>query len=553
MRNVTARIAGITRIAAFTACALAGASASGQLELHEVTGRQFGYFGRVIANVGDVNGDGIDDLVVGQPGYDFKTANMSGRVHVVNGRTGTRIRIDDPLPATSEYFGRAVAAVGDVDGDQVPDYVVGAPYSDAGRGSVSVLSGASGALIWSVTGSAADEGFGWIVGGAGDLDGDGLAEVLVSRTAVNQVDVYTSSGVLLDNLSGQSDSAFGQSLTGLGDLDGDGSAEFAVGEPWYRDASGDTPGRVRIYSGATRTVLSASLGDRDGDRYGSSLARGDDYDGDGHDDLIVGAPEARVPGVAEEAGRVHVYSAKRDRRLWRSDGTAFRQYLGAAVARTGDVNGDGVPDYLASTYTSWYQIGFIRVFSGIDGALLLQVDGEQGGYNGFGETIAGGNWNGDALGDWAVGQSGYFDPVNNEDGVVYFFAGCPSLAVNYGAGWPGTNGVPSLDCIREPVFDERCEIRVGNSKSGLTFGLLYLGFAEANIPTSADGTLLVLPTLTIPFYVYGASTNLWGDIPDDPSLAFLDFYLQAIEADPGASEGLSFTAGLKLTIGFDLP
>jgi hypothetical protein len=100
-----------------------------------------------------------------------------------------------------------------------------------------------------------------------------------------------------------------------------------------------------------------------------------------------------------------------------------------------------------------------------------------------------------------------------------------------------------------PTIDDTCEVQIGNSKSGLTLGLLFLGTSDANLVTSAGGTLLVTPLYSLLFLVNGATTKMAGTIPDDESLAFANLYLQAIEADPGASDGFAFTPGLKLTIG----
>jgi cold shock CspA family protein len=120
---------------------------------------------------------------------------------------------------------------------------------------------------------------------------------------------------------------------------------------------------------------------------------------------------------------------------------------------------------------------------------------------------------------------------------------------NYGAGWPGTLGEPSIVSNADPELGTSITITLSNSLGADTPGLLLVGLAQANLPTSKDGTLLLVPLLWIPLLVPTSGAALSGTIPDDNSLCGLEIDLQALELDPGASKGVSFTPGLELVIG----
>jgi Tol biopolymer transport system component len=120
---------------------------------------------------------------------------------------------------------------------------------------------------------------------------------------------------------------------------------------------------------------------------------------------------------------------------------------------------------------------------------------------------------------------------------------------NYGAGFPGTLGVPSLTASANPVFGASFTIDVGNSLGATTSALLLIGLQRASIPTSAGGTLLVDLLLSMPLSLPAGGLSLPAGFPHDPALCGVTVDLQAIELDPGAAKKLSFTAGLELAPG----
>jgi Tol biopolymer transport system component len=120
---------------------------------------------------------------------------------------------------------------------------------------------------------------------------------------------------------------------------------------------------------------------------------------------------------------------------------------------------------------------------------------------------------------------------------------------NYGAGYPGTTGVPSITPSADPELGKTVTVDVGNSFGVSTFGLLFLGPQRTQIPSVWGGDLLVLPEFTVPIHLPSTGFQLSGDIVDDIFLSGTILCLQVIESDSGATHGVSFTPGLELIFG----
>jgi Tol biopolymer transport system component len=127
---------------------------------------------------------------------------------------------------------------------------------------------------------------------------------------------------------------------------------------------------------------------------------------------------------------------------------------------------------------------------------------------------------------------------------------CVAIASSYGAGWPGTLGTPTLVAGGDPVLGASLTVTISNSLGVNTPGLVLIGLAEASVVTGKGGTLLVAPLLFVPLLIHAAGEGLSGTLPSDPALCGVAVDLQALELDAGASKGMSFTAGLKLLLGF---
>jgi Tol biopolymer transport system component len=120
---------------------------------------------------------------------------------------------------------------------------------------------------------------------------------------------------------------------------------------------------------------------------------------------------------------------------------------------------------------------------------------------------------------------------------------------NYGAGFPGTLGIPTLTASANPVFGTTIDVAIGNSLGAPTVGLVLVGTAQASIPTKQGGTILVAASLLFPLPIAAGGDTLATSIPNDPALCGVSAFLQTVEFDAGAASGFSFTPGLELALG----
>lgn len=263
------------------------------------------FFGHCVAGVGDVTGDGVPDLGVGawqaEPAGD-----SSGSAYVISGADGSVVwRFDGT--ASNHRVGFSIWSAGDVDGDGLDDVIVGA----TGQTSVWVLSGVDGSVVHRLQGETLGDSFGYSVRSADDVDGDSVPDIMVGALKANGFRGYArvysgATGALLHHVigDGQTD-LYGTSIVGFGDVDGDGYGEFAVGG-FLNGGNGHESGFTRIYSGRSGAVLATLYGNSGGDWFGYALAKVGDVDLDGVPDLAIGANQDD-PG-SSNAGTVGVYS-----------------------------------------------------------------------------------------------------------------------------------------------------------------------------------------------------------------------------------------------------
>lgn len=301
------------------------------------TGQNNEQFGFAVARIGDVNDDGRPDFAVGAPLSDATGADR-GRVYVFFGRanpsTTPDVTIDSPSATQTPQFGFSVSAAGDFNGDGIDDFVVGAPYADnAGLnwGAAYVFYGSSSTSALAepdltLLSTRANEQFGWSVSDGGNFYDDGRASIVVGAPANSGASLAgaayvfrgsvspvpgpdaTADLALATSSSSGNPTAFGAAVRGVGDWDGDGDDEIAVGAPWDNSGGADA-GRVEIFFGGGAPDATADRyanGEDGDDLFGSSLADVGDVTGSSLVDLLVGAPGQSADGA--EAGRAYLWA-----------------------------------------------------------------------------------------------------------------------------------------------------------------------------------------------------------------------------------------------------
>lgn len=364
-------------------------------------------FGSAVAPLGDLDGDGVNDFVVGAPSQTGSGSGGAVQVLLMNANGTVKLsqRIASgvgggPILASGDYFGHSVALLGDVDGDGLPDIAVGADKDDTGgynRGAVHVLflnaNGTARASQKIATGTGGGppianlDRFGSSTTALGDLDGDGVTELAVGASGDDTNGAYRGAvHILFLNKNGTvkatqkiasgvgggptlaNGDEFGIGVASLGDLDGDGLAELAVGafrddtggngrgavHVLYLNANGSVKSSTKIASGVANGPVLA-----DSDYFGRSVAAIGDLDGDGVTDLAVGAYRDSTGGTSR--GAVHVL-------LLNANGTVKNatkianvtgggpallndNRFGSGVAALGDLDGDGVVDLAVGAET----------------------------------------------------------------------------------------------------------------------------------------------------------------------------------------------------------
>jgi hypothetical protein len=339
-----------------------------------------------LAGPGDLNADGFDDLVLGAYGDD-STYDQSGAVYVVYGPISGDVTLTDADATfwgaqSSTFVGAEVEGVGDVDGDGLPDLLVGAwgnddtatesgaAYLIRGPASQSMTLDQSATRIYP-HGSGGSLGFS-VAGG--DMDGDGLADLVVGQPH-GDVDDTNSGSVLVycDPMVGDVSIAdaeiYGETnYDSLGyrvaagmDVDGDGHADLLAGayDADFRFANAGAiylvPGPVSGQSVATDVLLARMAGEAEGD-HAYNVASAGDVDGDGFDDILVGAPEH--DGVGEDSGAAYLLHGPLSGNIDLAQASvsflaeAAGDELGTGLGCAGDVDGDGLDDILLG---GWFQ------------------------------------------------------------------------------------------------------------------------------------------------------------------------------------------------------
>jgi len=426
------------------------------------------------ASAGDVDGDGFGDLVIGAPGE----VSGGGEAGSLSSAAGAAYLVAGPiygemsLEAAETKFqgaespdiaGFGVAPAGDADGDGRDEFLIGAPgYLPVAPqfGKAYLAGGSDDALVdlglhspVLSTGLPENQA-GYGLAGGGDVDGDGMADVLVGDTTDTTFGeltgaVYVVLGPIVADielsdsaahLAGENgESEAGEALAFAGDLDDDGRDDFLVGAAGS-GSEGDLPGTVYLVhgpvdgDGSLADAEARMTGESAGDGAGTAVGGGHDIDGDGIEDILVGAPRARSDdGVSTGVvylvlGPVsgNVALATADARWMEDQGY---QNTGEALASCGDVDGDGLGDVLIGHDAG----GYLITATPAGDASFSQADFDltRDGMDAWtGSVAAAGDVDGDGLGDFCVAAD-MEDGDHQAGGAIYLFYGGPRFAPAY--------------------------------------------------------------------------------------------------------------------------
>ncbi len=478
--------------------------------LDGVTGEN--YAGHPVSNAGDINGDGFDDVIVGDP-LASPNGVFSGSSYVVFGKAFGFSAAQDLLKlngingfrlegiAERDFSGQSVSSAGDFNGDGFDDFIIGASFADPNgvysSGSSYIVFGKNSGFQAVLELSSLDgkngfrldgyDQFGSIVSSAGDVNGDGFDDLIIGTDGNSCYVIFgksTGFGLTFDisNLNGSNgfringispfDGA-GESVSNAGDINNDGFDDLIIGASGA-DLNGFASGSSYVVfgkaSGFDATFDLSSLNGSNGfrmdgkpsDNLGTSVSNAGDINGDGFDDFIIGAyvadPVASyvVFGKASGFGVTFDLTNLDGSNGFRLDSTERYDFAGRSVSSAGDINGDGFDDLIIGAHYALsngsYSAGACYVIFGkasgfkattdlsnldiSDGFSLKGVTG--GGGLGWSVSDAG-DVNNDGFDDMIVSDIQDASSNNNSSGTYVIFGNSDFGSVNEIVSTPGNN------------------------------------------------------------------------------------------------------------------
>ena len=463
----------------------------------------FDGYGGALAVLPDLDGDGMPEVANGSHAYRDAQGQSVGRLQVLSGATGNVVWEYIPtMPSLSTYSfitSDRITPVPDLNGDGIPDVVLGQRRFNYNEGRVEILSGLDGSFIRAHSGGVGPmhglgEGLGFSVLGVEDISGDGLGDYLIGSapaensagdSAAGKLSCYSGSdGQLLWQIVGYEESTgYGVALAQASDFNGDGLLDI------YMSTSEDylgfnDVGMIHVLS-ATQGQILASYPPTSlvtGEAYGLSLAVLPDFDGDSIEELLVGSP-AFSSGGTFHAGSVELkLSSSPSSNYWRAEGDVVQGEFGRSIKVLSDLDQDGYPEIAVVQELPLNQVEpRLFVLSGMTGRTLWEFQGEDQ-YSGFGAAVAAFDRNSDGFSElviaephWGLGLLGRLVVVSLRP---YIF----------------NQGELSLSASTQGEL--RFQLDFPSSEAGLPFAVLASSsgpgsfhYGGVGIPLTMDGTL----------------------------------------------------------------
>lgn len=451
------------------------------------------YYAANVSGAGDINNDGYDDVLIGATGYD----NFRGKMYCFLG-SSAGLNTTPSWTKTGESSGAAlgiISGAGDVNNDGIDDIIAGAIGYQSYKGKCylyfGTASGLSNSFVWSYSGENTNDYFGFCVSSAGDLNGDSYDDVLISTDGYNgntskAYIFYGNSTGLSTSINwqatdGSSNSYYGYSSASAGDVNNDGYNDVIVGALGYLGSTGRAYAYYGGPAGVSSTPNWSVTGEAPGSEFGYCVSTAGDINNDGFADVIIGAD-----GFSGEVGRVYIYlgsSAGLETTVhYQITGETYSRF-GKSVACGGDLNNDGTDDILIGAYKFSDLRGKVYAYySNTCGITNGWESNGQSEDNHFGYSVSSaGDVNNDGFVDVLVGAYGY--QGNRGAAYLYYGDSCGiSLTPNWIVTGEGSQNyfAANLSCAGDVNNDGYDDVIIGATGYQNFRGKIYVYYGSSS-------------------------------------------------------------------------